>query len=146
MVMPIGESKPDRCFCHHEYVVTVDGGPRLRLPRAIVRVLQKHGVTQLWSYMDPTGPRLILCPNEHKDEYEKLAQACFPAGMDSEYAYRRFICSSRRTEVSEQLRIGLTASYVKALRVKEHDTVVIVGIGPRYEIWRQDDWDNCETV
>jgi hypothetical protein len=59
-MLPLNDDILKSGFCWSEYEVTVDVGPRIRLPRSIIKVLKDHGVNELWRFPDPTGPRMII--------------------------------------------------------------------------------------
>ena len=63
MTLPIDDKLIETGFCLGAHDVTVDIGPRIRLPKAVLRVLPDRGVGDVWIYPDPTGPRLIVCPD-----------------------------------------------------------------------------------
>jgi DNA-binding transcriptional regulator/RsmH inhibitor MraZ len=139
-------------FCWELFEATVDEGPRIRLPRAIIRVFEKNKVEMLWLYSDPTGPRLILCPEQNRQTYLKLAQQNLPKSIEEGKAYRHFICSGRGIEFRHHGRVSIASinnkniGEKKEFQVQVGGQVVIVGVGLWYELWLQDDWFNNEQV
>ncbi len=125
-----------------EYEVTVDGGPRIRLPRAVIRLLKGRGVNKLWLFADPTGPRMIICPEPNRKTYIKMAKQSFPASMEATEAYRKYICTGRPMPLSNSGNLSITSAYNRSLKIMAGQRVVLVGVGPWYELWRQDDWFN----
>lgn len=127
-------------FCCQTREVTVDTGPRIRLPQAMVRTLQHNAVTELWIYPDPTGPRLILCPAQYRERYITVARANLPGTMSLEEAFRRFICTGEQVSLRHHGRISIAPRYPTDFTVAVGEQVVIVGTGRWYELWREDDW------
>ena len=127
-------------YCWGEYEVTVDTGPRIRLNSAIVKVLEEHAVQELWRYPDPTGPRMILCPGQHRSTYMKAAQQNFPSSLEPEDAYRRFICVGKPVRIHSRGKVSITTACKKHCGIKEGEQAVILGVGLWYEVWRWDDW------
>jgi len=54
MLPPIDHNLVENGFCCGQYDVTVDDGPRIRLPRFVVRTLKQNKVAKLWRFTDPT--------------------------------------------------------------------------------------------
>jgi len=146
MLPPKNDDNLTNGFCWSFYEVTVDKGPRIRLPAAIIKVLQVHKVTQLWLFSDPTGPRLIICPEQNRPTYVKLAKQNLPASMEFGEAYRHFICTAEAILFKGHGRISIAAKLNREFKAEVGRQVVIVGLGLWYELWRQDDWyERCET-
>lgn len=123
-----------------EYNITVDRGPRIRLNRAIVKLLLKNKVSVLWCYPDPTGPRMILCPDKHQNTYVELAKKHFPSCIDKQMATRKFICCGKSWELKSHGRIQIPPTCACRLRAERGTKLIIVGTGLWYEVWREDDW------
>jgi DNA-binding transcriptional regulator/RsmH inhibitor MraZ len=137
------DNSPTGGFCRGGGEITVDRGPRIRLPAAIVRTLTEHEITILWLYPDPTGPRLILCPDQFREEYIELAKRHFPPSMEVAEAYRIFICTGEPVACQNHGRISITTVFNQRWKVARGDRVVIIGVERWYELWRQDDWLAC---
>lgn len=145
-MLPLDNESLTNGFCRSFYEVTIDKGPRIRLPAAIIKVLQEHKVTQLWLYSDPTGPRLIICPEQNRPIYVKLAKQNLPASMEFGEAYRHFICTAETIPFRDHGRISTAAKINREFKAEVGQQVVIVGTGLWYELWRQDDWyKHCEA-
>ena len=137
---PLNDNVIEAGFCWGEYEVTLDTGPRIRLPRSVVKVLKDHEVCRLWRYPDPTGPRIIICPEQSRLTYMKLAEQHLPASMESGEAYRKYICTGEVVLFRDHGRISITAVCNKHMDVVAGQQVVIVGTGLWYEVWKQDEW------
>lgn len=134
-------------FCWGVAEITVDQGPRIRLPAAIANTLTEHEVTNLWLYGDPTGPRLIICPGQFREKYIQLAKSHFPTSLETAEAYRIFICTGTNVPWRHHGRISITTLFNRKLKVASGERVVIIGTGLWYEVWRQEDWlTNGATV
>jgi DNA-binding transcriptional regulator/RsmH inhibitor MraZ len=140
MDLPLDNDNLPDGFYWGIHEVTVDEGPRIRLPAAIVRTLSEHRVRELWLYPDPAGPGLIICPDPSRAQYIKLAKRHLPSSMKPADAYRKFICTGERVELRDHGRLSLTTAFHPRLRVARGEQVVILGTGLWYEVWRQDDW------
>lgn len=144
MLLPLNGDIFESGFCWGEFEVTLDAGPRIRLPRAVIKVLKEHKVRQLWRFPDPTGPRMIICPGQNRQNYIEVAKQNFPASMEAGEAYRKFICTSKPVTLSDHGKVSITSVCNRHLKVTAGQRVVLVGVGPWYEVWRQDDWRASE--
>ena len=63
---------PDQNSWQRPYEVTVDHGPRIRLPRPMVKTLRSDGVKEIILFPDPYEKRLILCPDKYCNSYVKM--------------------------------------------------------------------------
>jgi DNA-binding transcriptional regulator/RsmH inhibitor MraZ len=140
MSLPIDEKLFAEGYCVGEYEITVDVGPRVRLPRAVLRVLKEHKVRQLWRFPDPSGPRMILCPAQDRLTYIEVAKQNFPASMEAAEAYRKYICTGRPMPLSNSGNLSITSAYNRYLKITAGQRVVLVGVGLWYELWHEDDW------
>ena len=140
MFLPINDAIVTDGFCWGLYEATVDAGPRIRLPRAIIRILKQRKVEQLWLYPDPTGPRLIICPGQSRPAYMEAAQENLPKSLEPGEAYRKFICAGECIAFRDHGRVSITAQFNREFKAEAGEQVVIVGVGLWYELWRQDDW------
>lgn len=127
-------------YCIGIYESTLDQGPRLRLPRAILKVLQEHNVLQIWRFPDLSGPRMILCPDEHRGSYIESVTQMLSTLADPDMAYRRFLSAGMPVMMNNHGRIPITAVISNHMKVTPDDSVVIVGLGLWYEVWKFDDW------
>lgn len=127
-------------FYWGQYEVSVDTGPRVRLNKPIVDMLKKRKVRQLWEYPDPSGPRIILCPPHHQLTYIELAKQHLSQSPDFEKAVRKFIFAGTLVSIDNQGRILITRACRKHLKIEATDSMVIIGTGLWYELWREDDW------
>ncbi len=129
-------------FCFGEYEVVIDDGPRIRLPRPIVKGLHEHRVRQLWRFADPTGPRMILCPDCFRNIYIETASQNLPKSMPAEDAYLKYICTGMKMECAlpNQNKIRITAICQKHINVKPGQRLVIIGTGFWFTTLRLDDW------
>jgi len=139
MALPVGEDLSEG-FCSGIYEVTVDVGPRIRLPRDIIKTLLNHQIETLWVYPDPTGPRLIVIPDSNRQAYMRIARENLPASLPSDRACREFLCAGRQIPVRNHGRISVASFHAEGFSSGVADTVVIIGTGLWYELWRQDDW------
>ncbi len=142
MLLPFDDKVLNKGFCWGVYESTVDVGPRIRLSRAIVKVLKRHKVSELWRYPDPTGRRIIICPSRSRLTYIKAAKQNLPSSMELEQAYRKFICSGEPIPFKEHGKVSITTGCNENLRITVGQQVVIVGVGFWYEVCRLDDWTN----
>jgi DNA-binding transcriptional regulator/RsmH inhibitor MraZ len=140
MIQPENNSNYDNGFCYGTYPVSVDSGPRIRLKKGTVLLLQKNKVKQLWQYPDPTGPRFILCPLQFRSTYIETAKQNLPKSMDPEIALRKYIFSGQPVCIDSQGRIPILAACQEQLKVKGTDVVFVVGLGQWFEIWLEKDW------
>lgn len=120
--------------------VTVDQGPRIRLPASIVRTLGQHKVKGLWLYPDPTGPGLIICPDHSRERYIALVRRHLPSSMKPADAFRKFVCTGELVPFRNHGRISIATAFNHGLKVTRGEQVVIIGTGLWYELWRQEDW------
>jgi len=139
MLLPLNDRIFKNGFRWGEYEVTVDIGPRIRLPRPVVKVLKDQKVRRLWRYPDPTGPRVIICPEQSRLTYVKLAKQHLPASMESGEAYRKYICAGEVVLFRDHGRISITTVCNKHMVMIAGQPVVIVGTGLWYEVRKQDD-------
>jgi DNA-binding transcriptional regulator/RsmH inhibitor MraZ len=145
MPLPLDDNVVEDGFCWGLYEVTVDRGPRIRLPAGIIKVLESHKVKELWLYPDPTGRRLIICPEQNRPTYIAAAKQNLPDSMEPDEAYRKFICAGEAIPFRGHGRISIAVKFNRDFKAEAGQQVVIVGTGPWYELWRQDDWfDACE--
>ena len=135
MTLPIDDNIFHKGFCRGEYEITVEQGPRIRLPREIVKVLIDHKIRIMLVYRDPTGTGLILCPNKFQGAYEKIAKANFPASLEFQEAYRKFICSVKEWPVKKHGKITVGKEYVP---IAQGQRLTILGAGCWYELSRKD--------
>lgn len=131
---------PKNGFCCGTYEVTAHIGPRIRLPADIVRTFREHNVQELWIYPDPTGRRLILCPDSSRDSYIKTALKNLPQSWTKEEGIRRFICTDTSVVLRKHGRISIGQWYPTEFGVMAGKPVVVVGTGLWYELWRAEDW------
>lgn len=129
-------------FCRGVDSVSVDRGPRIRLKQRVIEILKKHKVKVLWEYPDPTGPRVILCPGQHRAAYLEVAQKHLPESMAVELACRKFILSGQRVTLDVQGRVSIIGICQEHFEVKATDVVYVVGAGLWYELWREKDWES----
>jgi DNA-binding transcriptional regulator/RsmH inhibitor MraZ len=139
MIPPVNNENLENGFCCGTYPVSVDSGPRIRFRKKTVEVLKKQKVKQLWQYLDPTGPRVILCPPQYRSIYVETAKQHLPKSMDFETALRRFIFSGDQIPLNSQGRIPILETCQEHLKVKATDTVFIVGLGLWFEVRREAD-------
>jgi DNA-binding transcriptional regulator/RsmH inhibitor MraZ len=140
MDVPLDDDAFQKGFCWGLDEITVDQGPRIRLPAAVVRTLAQHKVKGLWLYPDPTGPGLIICPDPSREQYIKLAKRHLPSSMKPADAYRTFVCAGESVRFRNHGRISITTAFHQRLKVARGEQVVIIGTGLWYEVWRQEDW------
>lgn len=77
MILPVNDNIFNKGFCKGHYLVTVDHGPRIRLPVATVHTFVKQEVEVIFLFLDPSGPRLILCPDKCCEIYIQHAKKTF---------------------------------------------------------------------
>jgi DNA-binding transcriptional regulator/RsmH inhibitor MraZ len=140
MILPVDDKLFAKGFCLGVYEVTVDAGPRIRLPRPVARILLDREVERVWVFPDPTGPRLIICPDCSRRIYIKVAQENLPKSSPAGKAYREFICDGRPIALRDHGWISVASFSSEGFTAGADDSVVIVGTGLWYELWRQDDW------
>ena len=139
MLLPLNDDIIKKGFCWGEYEVTVDTGPRIRLNRPIIRGFKGHKVKKIWRYLDPTGPRMIICPAQHREIYIKAAMQNFPSVMGVEEAYRKFICTGEPVLLKDHGRISITEIFNQHIKITSGQQVVILGVGLWYEVWKRND-------
>ncbi len=128
-------------FCYGFHEITVDRGPRLRLPRAIIQELKQQKVNEIWRYPDPSGRRMILVPHKFRLSYVDTAgEYILEHFSDKEQAYRSYIYSGTSVDIKKHGKISIIASCNKKLQVEEGQRIVILGTGLWYEVWKQSDW------
>jgi DNA-binding transcriptional regulator/RsmH inhibitor MraZ len=140
MPLPLDDKSVEKGYCLGEYEVTVDVGPRIRLPRPILKVLKDHKVLEVWRYPDPTGQRMVICPAQNRLTYIKLAKQHLPESIEPDEANRRFICTGEPVNLSDHGQVSITLACNRNLNIVAGQQVVIIGVGHWYEVWRQDDW------
>lgn len=140
MLLPFDDNIIKKGFCCGVDEVSVDSGHRIRLTKSITKILTKHKVHKLWEYPDPSGPRMILCPPQHRSTYIELVTSNLPDSMDAEIADRKFIFAGQPVSFDAQGRILIIPVCRRYLKVKATDVVVIIGVGWWYEVWREKDW------
>jgi DNA-binding transcriptional regulator/RsmH inhibitor MraZ len=140
MTLPIDNKPIEMGFCTGIYDVTVDVGPRIRLPRTVLRVLVDHDVKDVWIYPDPTGRRLIICPDPNRPDYVRAARRNLPKFLAAGRAEREFICSARNVVLADHGRLSVASFAPTGFHAAATDLLVIVGTGLWYEVWRQEDW------
>ena len=129
-------------FCWGAYITTVAGEPRLRLNKPIIHILKHHKVRSLWLFSDPTGPRVIICPESKRKTYIELAKRNLPREIDYEVAFRKFICNRQQVFIDQQDRIAFSYTWTDYLNVKPGKCVIFLGVGWWYEVWKEDDYTN----
>lgn len=134
MFLPLDNESTKNEVCRGEYNLTVDNGPRLRLPKEIVKSLIEHKVKILWVYYDPSGPRLIFCPDKFRDTYLKIAEACFPENMDIQEAYRTYICTGKPWVIKNHGKISVGTFKLNEKKLERGNQVNLLGIGQWYEL------------
>lgn len=127
-------------FCWGIHEITVDQGPRIRLPAAVVRTLTEHKVITVWLYPDPESSCLIICPDQSRQQYIKLAKSRLPSSMKSADAYRSFIWAGQPVALRGHGRLSITMVFNRRLTVAKGEQVILLGTGLWYELWRRDDW------
>jgi len=140
MTLPVDDKSLETGFCLGVYDVTVDAGPRVHLPNAVVRDLLDREVGTVWVFPDPAGPRLIICPDLSRPAYVRLAQENLPASLPAGKAAREFICTGRRIPFRDHGRVSVASFSPAGFLAGAGDLVVIVGTGLWFEVWRRDDW------
>ena len=140
MALPLDDKLFEEGFCWGVYEITVDEGPRIRLPRAAAKVLEDHEVERLWRFPDPSGPRMILCPDVNRNAYVKAVKQSLAGAKDHGMAYRRFVCVGEPVTVVGHGRVSITSAVSNHMGITAGRTVILIGIGPWYELWKQDDW------
>jgi DNA-binding transcriptional regulator/RsmH inhibitor MraZ len=140
MELPFDDDIFRNGYCWGLDEITVDRGPRIRLPTAVVRTLAEHKVVKLWLYPDPTSPGLILCPDPSREQYIKLAKSHLPSSMKPADAYRNFICAGESVDFRKHGRLSITVTFNQRLTVAQGEQVVLLGTGLWYELRRRDDW------
>jgi DNA-binding transcriptional regulator/RsmH inhibitor MraZ len=127
-------------FCFGEFESRIDEASRLRLTRRIIRQVEGNGIFGLWIFPSPLVKAVVLCPGQTRQRYIDYAQPHFPKEMDPEMAYRKFICTSRIGQWDCQGRLYIPSSTLGSVGLKLYSAVVILGIGPWYEIWDYNTW------
>jgi DNA-binding transcriptional regulator/RsmH inhibitor MraZ len=140
MLFSVNDASLEGGFCWGEFEITVDTGPRIRLPRSVIQTLNSHKVKELWRFPDPTGPRMIICPGQKRQAYIEVAKQNFPTQLEAGEAYRRFICTGTQVILRDHGKVSITAACNRSLKVEAGEQVSLVGVGPWYELWRGDDW------
>jgi len=143
-MLPLNDDILKSGFFWREFEVTVDVGPRIRLPRFVIKILKDHKVKELWCFVDPTGPRMIICPSQNRQTYIKVAEQNFPALMEAEEAFRKFICTGKQVTLSNQGQVSIPSVCNRYLKIEAGQEIVLIGVGNWYELWRQDDWRASE--
>lgn len=123
-------------FCCGEYSTVIGEGNRLRLPNDLAQLLKQNNISELWRFLDPTDQRFILCPPKFVSVYKEVALNHFPADMNHEEAFRKFICSGKPTQMAKYNRIRINAVCLSHSRIKEGDRVDILGVGLWFEVSR----------
>jgi DNA-binding transcriptional regulator/RsmH inhibitor MraZ len=141
MLLPLDDNIFKKGFCKGNFEVTIDHGPRFWLPAAMVGTVEEHKVAEILLFPDPSGRRLILCPDKYRDIYVEHVKKLFPAGIEAGKSYRKFICTGDSIPVRRHIRVSIKTKFNKDLDIRQGQTVVIIGVGNWYEIWRQDDWE-----
>lgn len=142
MPLPLDDKSVEKGYCFGEYEVTVDVGPRIRLPRPMLKILKERKVQEVWRYPDPTGPRMVICPAQNRLTYIKLVKQHLPESIESDKANRRFICTGEPVILGEHGRVSITSTCKRNIHIEAGQEVVIIGVGLWYEVWRKDDWLN----
>ena len=143
MALPLDDRMFEEGYCIGIYEATVDQGPRIRLPRPVVKVLQERKVHELWRFPDPSGRRMILCPSEHRKCYIQRIKEEFSEVEDPGLAYRRYLCSGTPIAMKNHGRVSIVSAVRNHMLVEAGEVVVILGAGYWYELWKQDDWLNA---
>lgn len=142
MLLPLDDNIFKKGFCKGYYEVTIDHGPRIRLPVAIVSTFEEHKVKEILLFLDPSGHRLILCPDKYYDIYIRHAKKHFPATIEAGKAYRKFICSGESIPFRHHGKVSIKTKFNRNLNILQWKTVIIIGVGSWYEIWKEDDWES----
>jgi DNA-binding transcriptional regulator/RsmH inhibitor MraZ len=128
-------------FFWGEYEVTVDCGPRIRLPKSILDVLRKHKIKEIWRYPAIMGHGVILCPDRFQKEYINLILKQIEQHPFPQDAYRMYICAGECISLNSSGRISITKTCNDTFRIKSGDQIVILGTGMYYEMWPFDEWN-----
>ncbi len=120
-------------FCWGEYHARIDDTGRLRLPKAIVDVLAKHGISRLWRCPDPRAKRFVLSPPDHRATFINAVMGRLTDSEDSERAWR-LICSGTDAAVDSQGRITIPKVCLEHAAVEPPQQVTILGVGFWYEV------------
>ena len=140
MTLPLDDKLFEEGFYWGVYEITTDNGPRIRLPRDVVKVLEDHKVQQIWRFPDPSGPRMILCPDKNRNTYIKAVKQSLAGAADRSMAYRHFVCAGEPVTVAGHGRVSITSAVTNHMGITAGETAILIGIGPWYELWKQDDW------
>jgi hypothetical protein len=62
--------------------------------------------------------------------------------MDSGEAYRKFVCAGMPVTFAEHGKVSIISAFKRYFDVEAGQQVVLIGVGPWYELWCQDDWLN----
>jgi DNA-binding transcriptional regulator/RsmH inhibitor MraZ len=121
--------------------VTVDHGPRIRLPAKMLRILDNDEVKQIVIFPDPYGRRLIICPDKFYDQYVKLVVGDKKISLKPDRTYRKFICTAETIALQKPCRIQVRPTFNKYLNIKEGDVVIIIAVFFWFEIWKKSEWE-----
>jgi len=141
MLLPLDDKILKEGFWKH-YLVTVDHGPRIRLPTPMISTLEDEGIKQIVVFPDPYGRRLIICPDKFYDQYVKMVIGDGKISLRPDKAYRKFLCAAEPITMRKPCRIQLKVKFNEKLGIKAGDGVIIVRVSYWFEIWRKDDWES----
>ena len=141
MFLTLNDNIFNKGFCKGHYLVTVDHGPRIRLPVATVHTFEEQEIELIFLFLDPSGPRLILCPDKCCEIYIQHAKRYFPVSVEIGKAYRKFICTMEPITLRKPYRIQVKAKFNEKIGIKAGDVVIIVGVGHWFEVWQKSDWE-----
>lgn len=128
----------DFCWGHHE--LAVDDGPRIRLPSPVQYELVAHGEKAVWTFDVPRdGRRLIICPDGARKRFTEWIMKRVKPQVEGA-AWRRYVCASSKVTLKRLGRVPIGSSIRREFIAKAGDTVVLLGVGPWYELWQHDDW------
>ena len=140
MLFPIDDNIFKNGFCWGRFEARVDEASRLRLNKGIITILKENKVRQLWRFLDPLRKGLILCPPQNRQRYIEIAITHFPPKEDNEVSYRKYISTGEPTAFDKQGRISFTAACIEYSKIKPGDQIILLGIGPWYELWSFEEW------
>jgi DNA-binding transcriptional regulator/RsmH inhibitor MraZ len=139
MDFPVHDKVIREGFCWGHYESTVDRGPRIRLNMAILKLLGKHKVKELWCYPGLQGPLLILCPPRYRLDYIKMISE----SLHDEQALRLFVSPGQPIPLKQHGKVPLLAGCLGTRRIIEGHQVRLIGVGFWFEVWAQEDWLNA---
>jgi DNA-binding transcriptional regulator/RsmH inhibitor MraZ len=118
-----------------QYTTGITVWGNLDLPSPWHSALIQREIKEFWSFIDPTGPRIILCPSPYRKEYIDLAVNYLPVSGDPETHLRKYILSTTRSVMNFFGTIPLSDRCLAHARLRKSQWVTVLGMGNWMEIF-----------